>query len=217
MATADSTSRRRRDFRSHVLPWLEMGGVYAVANIRGGSRVRQGMVGEAELGSRSRTCSTTLSAAAEYLIAKRYTSHAETRDPGRLERRIACRCGSQSASRSVRCGTAGGRRDGHGPFPRIHDRLGMDIRLRLDRTTRKNSKPYTRIRRYHNVKARHEISGDAGHDGGPRRPRVPGPQLQIRCGDAGGTGWRCSGADPHRDQSRPRSRKTDVKADRRVG
>lgn len=60
-------------FSSYVATWLEMGGVYAVANIRGGSEYgerwhRAGMLGDKQ------NVFDDFIAAAEYLIARRYTS-----------------------------------------------------------------------------------------------------------------------------------------------
>ena len=62
--------------------------------------------------------------------------------------------------------------------------------------------------------AGHMLSADADHHGRPRRPRRPGPQLQVRRGAPGGAVVRQPGPDPHRDQGRPRRRQADDQADR---
>ena len=52
-----------------------------------------------------------------------------------------------AATRAVRRGASGGRRDGHAAVPQVHDRLGVGIRLRLVATTRSSSRLCARIRR----------------------------------------------------------------------
>ena len=48
------------------------------------------------------------------------------------------------------------------------------------------------------------LPADDGHHGRPRRPRGPGPLVQVRRHLAGGAVVRQPRADPHRDQGRPR-------------
>ena len=68
-------------------------------------------------------------AAAEWLIANKYTSHAEARHP-RRQSTAACwsaRCMTQRPG-SVRRGAAGGRRDGHAALPQVHRSAGPGSR-----------------------------------------------------------------------------------------
>ena len=71
--TAVLTSRRRPDFRSRVIAWLEMGGVYAVACIRGGSEYGKNWW---EGGSRlnKQNVFDDFAWAGKWLIANKYTS-----------------------------------------------------------------------------------------------------------------------------------------------
>ena len=66
-----------------------------------------------------------------------------------------------------------------------------------------------------NIKAGHVLSGDAGHDRRPRRPRRAEPLVQVRGGAAGGAGLRQAGADPRRDAGLARL-SADRQADRRA-
>ena len=65
-----------------------------------------------------------------------------------------------------------------------------------------------------NLKPGTKLPGDARHHRRSRRPRRAGAQLQVRGGAAGRAGWTRAGADPHRDQGRPRRRQADEQADR---
>ena len=73
---------------------------------------------------------------------------AEARDSGRHQRRPARRRRHDAAARAVRRVASRRRRHGHAALPQVHDRLGLDRRLRLAATTRTNSRRSTPIRRF---------------------------------------------------------------------
>jgi len=63
------------DFRPQVLAWLEMGGAYAEANLRGGGEYGEAWHKAGTLGNKQHVFDDFI-AAAEYLIAQRYTRSA---------------------------------------------------------------------------------------------------------------------------------------------
>ena len=111
-------------FRPVALAWMEMGGIYAVANLRGG-----GEYGEQwhQSGTRAnkQNVFNDFIAAAEWLIAEKYTTRKQARHPGTIERWIARRRLHDPAARPLRGLLAGRRRDGHAPFPQVHNWLGL--------------------------------------------------------------------------------------------
>ena len=72
-------------------------------------------------------------AAGEWLIENKYTSTPKLAISGRQQRRASCRRRLKSAARSLGRDAARGRRDGHAALPEVHDRLGLDLGLRLVR------------------------------------------------------------------------------------
>ena len=75
-ATAASTSRSRPASRSSNLAWLEMGGVYAVANLRGGGEYGDELAPGGHEARQKQNVFDDFIAAAEWLIANKDTTHA---------------------------------------------------------------------------------------------------------------------------------------------
>ena len=141
---------------------------------------------------------------------------AEARDRGPVERRPARRGRDDPASRPLRRGLAGGGGDGHAPIPQVHDRLGLGRRLRLvgpPRAVRRDREVFPAAQ----PQARHVVSPDDDHDGRPRRPGRPRPQLQVRRRAPGGPQGDQSHPDPDRDPRRPRRRQADGQGHRGGG
>ena len=100
-ATAASTSRSTPSFSPGVIAWLEMGGVYALANLRGGGEYGKEWHDAGRLQNKQNVFDDFI-AAAEYLVREKYTSTREARDRRRQQRRAARRRGAQPAAGPVR-------------------------------------------------------------------------------------------------------------------
>ena len=134
----------------------------------------------------------------------------------RLERRIAGGRLRSAAPRPVRRLPACGRRDGHVALPPFHHRLGLGDRIRYER--RCGAVPHAlRLLAAAQHPRRRLLPRDARHDGRPRRSCGAGAFVQIRCDAPICAGVRCSGADPHRTECRPRRGQTALEAYRRIG
>ena len=69
---ARSTNAKRRRFSPSVAEWLELGGILAVANVRGGGEYGRAWH-DAATGARKRVSIDDFISAAEFLISQRYT------------------------------------------------------------------------------------------------------------------------------------------------
>jgi len=111
------------------LVWMEMGGVLAVDEPPPGaaSTARSGTSLGRSSGSRT---SSTIHRGGGWLIAAGTPRRRSSRSAGAAtagpHRRLP-----QPAPRSLRCRPPRRRRHGHAPLPQVHDRLGVDVRLRL--------------------------------------------------------------------------------------
>ena len=108
-------------FSPSNLVWMEMGGVFAVANLRGGGEYGEDWhQGGTKL--HKQNVFDDFIAAAEWLIEQQGHVHAQARHRGRLQRRPPGRSLPGPEARPLRRRPAGRGRAGHAPLPQVHHR-----------------------------------------------------------------------------------------------
>ena len=116
-------------YSASTLAWVEAGGVYVVANLRGGGEEgeqwhRDGMRGNKQ------NVYDDFHAVGEHLVANGWTTPDAARLLGRLERRPAGRRRGHPAARPVRGGGLLGSPARHGPVPAVRARRHVDRGVR---------------------------------------------------------------------------------------
>src|SRR5262249_44280848 len=150
-------------FNASRFLFLERGGVFAIANLRGGSEYGEGWHKAGMLAKKQNVFDDFL-AAVEWLINEKYTSKdklaVQGRTPGRQQRRPGRRRAAAAAAGLVQGGRLPGAAVGHGALPQVPDRPPVDRRVRLARR-RAAVQVVVRVFAVSSCEGRHGIPGDA--------------------------------------------------------
>jgi prolyl oligopeptidase len=163
-------------FSTTMAAWLEMGGVYCVATLRGGGEYGEEWH-QAGMKLKKQNVFDDFIGAAEWLIAENhYTQPAKLVIGGRSNGGLLIGACLTQRPDLYGVGPAGGRCHGHAALSKIHHRLGVDFRLRVvGRPGRVQGALRVFAPAQH--QARHKISRHFHHHRRPRRPR--GPRAQF--------------------------------------
>ena len=197
------TSSKPR-FHPEIPLWLEMGGVYAVANLRGGGEYgadwhRAGML------ERKQNSFDDFIAAAEHLIAERYTAPGKLAIYGHSNGGLLIGAAITQRPDLFAAAVANA---GHYDMLRYH-RFTVGAGWISEYGSPEDPTAFRYLRAYsplHNVRPRGLLSGNPAAGRGPRRPRGAEPLVQVRCRAPGGA--RMQPADPpaRRDRREPQLR-----------
>ena len=117
-------------YRSDVPAWLELGGIWVTANMRGGAEYGEAWHKAGNLANKQNVFDDFI-AVAEQLVKDKYTSPAKLGIMGGSNGGLLGRRGGRAAARSIRRRASRRRRDGHAALRQVHRRpcLGHGVRL----------------------------------------------------------------------------------------
>ena len=193
--------------------WLEKGGVYVVANIRGGGEYGPRWH-QAALKQNRHKAYEDFAAVAQDLVARKITSRQAPGHPGRQQRRPADRQHADPVPGAVRRGGGAGAAAGHEALQPPAGRRVVDGRVRQSGHGRLGLHPD--VLAVPPVRPGQDLSADAVHHLHARRPRAPGPRAQDDGEDAGGGQGRALLRE-HRGRPRRRGQQRAGRAHERAG
>ena len=202
-------------FRPSAMMFVEQGGIYCVANLRGGSEYGEAWHKAGMLENKQNVFDDFI-AAAEYLIAEKYTSSDKLAIAGGSNGGLLVgACEVQRPDLYAVCLPAVGVMD----MLRYH-KFTIGWGWAVEYGSSENEEQFDYIYKYsplHNiregVKYPATLVTTADHDDRV----VVGALVQVRRPDAALSGRRCAGADPHRVECGPRGRQTHFETYRRGG
>ena len=206
-------------YRPDVPAWLDLGGIWVTANLRGGAEYGEAWH-KAGMLEKKQNVFDDFIAVAEHLVARAISRR--RRDSGSMggsNGGLLVGAVMEQRPDLFAVGAAGRRRAGHAALRPVHRRQGLGDRVRVGVRTPQQFPFIFKYSPLHNLEPGTCYPGDAGDDRGSRRPRRAEPFVQVHRGAAGGAGLRPAGADPGRDRrlaQLPVHRQADRRARRRV-